>query len=216
MKIERIAIFGGTFNPPHKGHYLALKALIREMRPDKAYIVPNRKPLLKDEDFGDVTDEDRCQMIGYTFGQLKKASILRYELESQRESYTAYTVEYVKSLHPDSIIFLLIGTDQLLQLEKWYKFDYLTENCAFCVADRENSAAPEVLAVAEKLRRLYRAKIIFLNFKAAVVSSTQQRERLCLGQDCPELTINTMKYISEKELYVENKVIREIRKGREI
>lgn len=185
--MKKIGIFGGTFNPPHRGHINAAKAFCDFIKPDLFFVVPTAIPPLKDK--ADVLAEKRLEMCRLAFDF---ASVSDFEVNGGGISYTYKTIEHFKSLYPDARLYLLIGTDQLMQLERWKKLDYLLENVIFAVVSRFSDTTAIDSAVAGHSDRFIRIPV-----SETVISSTDIRN----GNGMDYLTANVSEYIKENKLY---------------
>lgn len=193
----RIGFYGGTFDPPHMGHTAAAAAFAAAVRPDRLYIIPNYLPPLKD---GRVPAPaaDRLAMAALAF---PGCTVCDFELKSGGVSYTYKTAEYLHRLHPDGALFMLIGTDQLLQLDRWRNPAGLLRAVNVCVALRRSGEDGRAAAKAEALRRDFGAVVRFIPYEPVEVSSTEVREALRAGQTHPLLDGAVADYIREKGLY---------------
>ena len=63
----KIAIYGGSFNPPHLGHLEAAKTVAEELKPDKLLIIPDNIPPHKSMDPGSPTAEQRLELCRPNF-----------------------------------------------------------------------------------------------------------------------------------------------------
>lgn len=131
----KLGIFGGTFNPPHKGHARMIEALAEELKLDKVLIIPNKIPTHKRCD--DLADnEDRLNMCRMAFKN-PIYEISTIEMDRESDSYTIFTVNELEKQYPDAEIYLIIGSDMFLMFHKWYKYRELLEKCKICVASRD-------------------------------------------------------------------------------
>ena len=132
----KIGIFGGTFNPPHKGHSRMVEKMAEELELDKVIIIPNKVPTHKRCD--DLADnKDRLAMCKIAFNN-PKYEISTMEMDRETDSYTIYTVEDLRKKYPNDDLYLIIGSDMFLIFHKWYKHKELLEQCTICVASRDN------------------------------------------------------------------------------
>lgn len=132
----KIGIFGGTFNPPHKGHARMAYKMAKELSLDKVLIIPNKKPTHKRCD--DLADnEDRLNMCRLAFKN-PIYEISSMEMDRESDSYTIYTVDEILKKYPNAELYLIIGSDMFLIFHKWYKHKELLSKCTLCVASREN------------------------------------------------------------------------------
>jgi nicotinate-nucleotide adenylyltransferase len=116
----RVAIFGGSFNPPHLAHVLAVTVVLATEDVDRVLVIPTyqhpfAKPLAS---YG-----DRVEMCARAMGWLPRVEISRVEEELGGESRTLRTLEHLRSAHPDWSMRLLMGADLLLEAPRWHRFD---------------------------------------------------------------------------------------------
>ncbi len=133
----KIGIFGGTFNPPHKGHARMVEKMAEELELDKVLIIPNKIPTHKRCD--DLADnKHRLAMCKMAF-QNPKFEISTMEMDRESDSYTIYTVNDLRKKYPHDDLYLIIGSDMFLIFHKWYKHKELLEQCTICVASRNTA-----------------------------------------------------------------------------
>lgn len=133
----KIALYGGTFNPPHFGHVRLLEAFCREIAFDKVLIVPDKRPVHKIcEDL--ALDSERLDMCRLAFPD-PQYEVSDMEITRPSDSYTVYTVRALDAQYPQAEIFLLMGSDMFLSFHKWYHYRELLERCTLCVAARQNA-----------------------------------------------------------------------------
>jgi nicotinate-nucleotide adenylyltransferase len=127
----KIAVFGGTFDPPHIGHrsYYELESA----NFDKFIIVPTGDPPHKELRPDSASAEQRCEMAKLTFPECEISDI---EIRRSGKSYTSDTVRELLRLYPGAEFTLLMGTDMFNSLPKWYEYDWLKENVSFKCLDR--------------------------------------------------------------------------------
>ena len=116
----RVAIFGGSFNPPHLSHVLAAAAVHSTEDVDRILVVPTfRHPFAK----ALAPFDDRVAMCELAMGWIPGVSVSRVEEELSGESRTLYTLQHLARLHPDWSMRLVMGADILLEAHKWHRFD---------------------------------------------------------------------------------------------
>lgn len=192
----KAAIFGGTFNPFHIGHYEMLKALCNDPLFDIVYVMPDKIPPHKTCDFL-ASDEDRINMCSIACDDFKKAHLLLTEFEREDKSYTADTVEILKSRFPDTDFFITVGSDMLETLDTWHDYKKLFLNASFVAFRRGNDYEnfnKNVLKMREK-----GAIIKVMDNEITEISSTCLRDCL-LPEFIPE---KIYKYIRKKGIYNE-------------
>ncbi len=118
--MKRVALFGGSFNPPHVGHLLVVTWILATRRADEVWVMPTAhhpfgKPL--------ASFQDRVDLCRAAFPQARVEEI---EATLPPPSYTIHTVEALRAKHPDVAFSLVVGTDVLGDQKKWKDFDRLT------------------------------------------------------------------------------------------
>ena len=114
----RLYFFGGTFNPPHIGHYSIVKHCLNKC--DKLIVIPNNSPVNKNPI--EVCSKHRLNMLKILFSDLD-IIIDDYEIQSLKKNYTFYTIEYLLKKYSNFKISMVIGNDQALDFHNWYRND---------------------------------------------------------------------------------------------
>lgn len=201
MRKEKLGIFGGTFSPPHKGHFEAAKAFINEIKLDRLLIIPAFLPPHK-ETGGIVAAEDRIAMCEIAFSSLEKTEISDLEIKRKGKSFTYLTLEELYS--EDREIYFLVGTDMFLTLGNWKNPDLIFSKCVICYIRRENEKekSEEIEKKTELYKSLYNANIKQINAEVIEISSTEMRNRILSNQN-PSAYIDgdVYDYIVKKGLY---------------
>ena len=173
-----IAVYGGSFNPPHLGHREAVITALEALKPDLLLIMPDHEPPHKEMEEGSPTPEQRLELCRLTFGDLEQVEISSLELERNGKSYTYDTVLELEERFPDARLTLIVGTDMILTFEEWYHFEYLLAHCRLAAMARDPEDDERLRAAAEHLRGTYGAEIILLNHAPLPMSSTELRRML--------------------------------------
>jgi nicotinate-nucleotide adenylyltransferase len=130
----RIAIFGGSFDPLHIAHVAIVDNALDKLDVDKLIIVPTYLNPFKNSFYLDP--KTRFELLKKVFHKFGKVEISDYEINQQKPSYSFNTVNYLKNLYNPSKIYLIIGEDNIENLDKWYKYDELKELVEFVIASR--------------------------------------------------------------------------------
>ena len=191
----RTGIFGGSFDPPHKGHINIALAAKKDLGLDRLILVPTGKAPHKNSISANVAHRvEMCRQICEKFG----FELSLYEAQKEENCYTADLLCHFAKEYPEDEFFLTVGGDSLDYMEKWYHPERIFPLCTVAVARR----AGNLEGKADFLREKFGAEIVFLNCDYYNVSSTEVREALKKGEKVSELLLpETEKYIKENNLY---------------
>ena len=193
------AIFGGTFNPPHIGHYEMLSALEKCPQIEEIWLMPDKIPPHKVCDFL-ACDKDRIERCRIVAEDFKKARLCLAEFEREGKSYTYDTVSFLKTRYPQTDFAFVCGGDMLVYFPKWYKSDFLMRMLPFIVFRRCATDSDEF----DKCVDLFGKKgmqILLKDDFIPKVSSTEIREDF---KNCRKLLPPKIyEYLTERGVYSE-------------
>jgi len=150
----KIAIFGGSFDPPHIGHESIVTQALKELEIDKLVVVPTFLNPFKQNSF--LNAKTRLILLQKLFKHNDKIKVSNFEILKDRAVYSIETVKYLKKLYNTDKIYLIIGTDNLKDLHLWNAIEELKTLVTFVVATRsgylnENYGKIETLNVNVKI-----------------------------------------------------------------
>lgn len=174
----RIAVYGGSFDPPHRGHVEAARIAWETLSPDRLLIMPGSVPPHKEPGEDSPSPEERLALCRLAFDELPGVEVSELELRRGGTSYTADTVEQLLTLYPGAELTLVIGEDMLRCFESWYRFRYLLSICALAILPRPEGDGEELRSLCERFEREYGAQLRILPYEPIAVSSREIRERL--------------------------------------
>ena len=198
-KKDKIAILGGTFNPPHNGHIHLLKAFSEEMDFEKILIIPTAVPPHKKAEQL-ASGEQRLKMCELAFPDCE---ICDYEIKRGGKNYTADTLEYLKSIYPDSSFYFIMGTDMLLSFNSWKDPQRVIKNATILCDSRDSSISRQELCrfVKEELG-LTQKQCIISDVKPLELSSSEVRQKIKNGESVENLLPKSvLEYIGKEGLY---------------
>ena len=196
----RIAVFGGSFDPPHTEHIRLAQSAVKELRLDKLFVMPAHTPPHKPWK-ALSKDEARLQMCRLAFSQVENTEISDYEIQQGGTSYTYLTCRYFKAKYPDAEIFWLVGTDMLRDFPNWKNPDEILSMVTLAVCGR-NESAGWVEQEQEKFRQRFGKPFVWLQYNGAAVSSTKIRVLAGAGMRLTPLTTEKVEeYIQENGLF---------------
>ena len=185
-----IYVFGGSFNPPHKGHLEIVERLIPNC--DRLYIMPlNYLPQYgKSKMF--TSSVHRFEMCKIAFEEISsKIEVSNYELSLDKPSYSIYTARWIMKNIPNCNLSLVVGEDQLQNLNSWYKFEELKDMVNFICFSRNH------------FKKINNLDYKYVNDFESNISSTDIRTSFKNNLDHAKSMISNdvYKYIIEKGLY---------------
>ena len=199
--MERIGIYGGTFNPPHIGHVRAAKYAVEHLQLSHLLVIPSCISPHKALPENSASPEQRLRMLELSFGNQEKIHISDLELRRGDTSYTYETVGQVRQMYPDSELLLFMGTDMFLSFDSWRNPDEILKNAALAVfyrGDRE-----EIQKIQEKKAFFEEkgAKVYLAENPVTEISSTDLRRMLIFQCADSFLGEGVGNYIRQNGLY---------------
>lgn len=187
--MARIGIYGGTFNPIHRGHIEAAKQAVQLLKLDKLLMIPAATPPHKTLPEGSASPLQRLEMVKLSVGQEDAFKVSDIELNREGRSYTADTVEQLHKLYPKDHLYLLMGTDMFYSFLHWYQPERICRFATLGVMLREDERHTNrglLEKTAEDVRRELGGRVRFVNNKALPMSSTDVR-RMIIFQAAEEM-----------------------------
>lgn len=141
-----VGVFGGSFNPPHLSHVLALVVVLARFDVERLVVVPSyQHPFAK----ALAPYDDRVAMCELAMGWIPRVQVSRVEEELGGESRTVRTLEHLREQYAGKPLRFIMGADIMVEASKWYRFDRIVELAPPIVLGRVGvdypSAPPPVL-----------------------------------------------------------------------
>jgi len=221
MKKQRIGIFGGTFNPIHKGHVKAAKEAQKIFQLEKILFIPSYIPPHKASP--DIASPaHRMKMVELAAAPYPRFVPSSIEIDAGGKSYSILTVAKLKKKYPDTSMFFLVGADAFLEIETWRDHEKLLEQCHFVVISRPGYRLKDAQ---KNMGKEYREKtvwvsdsfrfeekqndghkVFFLSISALNIASKEVREKIRKGEYIRDLVAEPVeKYIRQNRLYQRGK-----------
>ncbi len=204
---KRLGIFGGAFDPVHKGHTQSLKyisdlKIIDEIQVIPNYSSPHNKNIQTDE-------KHRLKMLEIAFKEHKKIKLNDIELKNKTKSYTYKTLKYLKDIYPEKHLSLIIGLDSLYSFTTWKNWESILSLCSLLVLERKlNDSRGLKRELESKISPDYddffsgNGKILILKNDLINISSTDVRLKLKNNENLTGMVDDqVLEYISNKSLY---------------
>ena len=197
----KIAMFGGSFNPPHLGHVEAARSVVSLLQPDRLLIMPTcispHKVMANDTPSPDV----RKHLCELAFAEIEQAEVSDLEMRREGRSYTADTLIQLKELYPEDTLVLIMGTDMILSLESWSRPETIMELAEIAVLLRGVDEDERVRSHIAYLCETYGARITLLEAGVYPAASTDVRNTLKQGGGSELLAESVYEYIIRNRLY---------------
>ncbi|MBP9866441.1 MAG: nicotinate (nicotinamide) nucleotide adenylyltransferase [Candidatus Omnitrophica bacterium] len=197
--MQRIGIFGGSFDPIHQGHLAIARCALEQLSLDRVYFVPAARSPFKQKVSLTVSNADRVAMIRRLIEDNPRFEVSTWELEQGGVSYTVDTLRHFRKEYPDSDCFFLMGEDSYGGFEGWKNPGEIRQLSHLVVAPRTASsgASKMTLGCADQDQPLY------LNMPLCDISSTQLRVQLMQARETAlaGLPGPVQQYIREHGLY---------------
>ncbi len=172
--MEKIGIFGGTFNPVHNGHVRLAKHYMEQLGLSRMLVIPTKTPPHKAAP--DLADsDDRLAMCRIAFEGMEGVTVSDMEIRREGKSFTVDTVHELKKEFLDAQLFLLVGSDMFLTFRKWKDWQEILKNAILCTAARTDEELQALYACSRELSEF--GKTMVFDFPVFRVSSTQIRRR---------------------------------------
>ena len=199
--MERIGIFGGTFNPPHTGHIRAAVRGAEALGLDKVVLIPARQVPGKQMPEGSPTPEQRLEMVRLAAAPYPILEVSDLEVRAQGSSYTWQTLRTLGERYPGAELTLMVGSDRLLSLPEWKQAEEIVKTAAIAVVPRggkqeKNLLLPGIHALEEMGATVTTAETV-----PCEISSTQLRRLLAFRCASEFLDPAVEDYIRKNSLY---------------
>jgi nicotinate-nucleotide adenylyltransferase len=134
----KIGFFGGSFDPPHRGHIALARLAMDRLTLDRVLLAPvGVQPLKRDRPQADYDDRVAMTRLAIDAQPGLEVSLIDAPRLDHRPNYTIDTIRALRSsLAPDDQLFCLLGADSFLSIGKWYRAADLLLACDFAVGAR--------------------------------------------------------------------------------
>lgn len=207
----KLGIFGGTFNPVHRGHITASLKFYDMAELDRLLIIPDRIPPHKSGTFASADDRLAMVRLVYSDTELvgsRNIEVSDMELCRDGKSYTYDTLCDISEKYAGAELFMYVGSDMFYTLESWHRGADILGMCTVVTASREVSEREKLFEFAKRYKDNYGTESIIMDYSPVVVSSTQIREAFkdINSESFADFTKNVLTdsvigYIMERNLY---------------
>ncbi|WP_263373680.1 nicotinate (nicotinamide) nucleotide adenylyltransferase [Granulicella aggregans] len=184
----RIALFGGTFDPPHRGHIAIAKAAADAFALDRVLFAPTALQPLKLET-APLPFATRLALAEAACEEDPRFEVTDIDAPHPDglPNYTVDTLTELARLYPADTLFNLVGADSFLNLRNWREPDRLLELAEWIVASRPGYALNDGDLAPLRLSKWQRDQVHLLGGVEEDISATVLRARLHQGDPCLDL-----------------------------
>ena len=206
---DTIGIFGGAFDPVHKGHVSSIIELKDKLDFSELKIIPCNIPAQKEKTV--ASSSERLQMLKLAFDEFDNINIDSFELDKKGISYTVDTLEAItKKSKSGQHLTLIMGLDAFINLTSWKNYERILELSSILILRRPNYVLKKnYLAQFEseltddlEIFLNSKGKIIFFTLTQLEISSTEIKKAIKNNKSCEDyLDKKVLEFINEKSIY---------------
>ena len=197
---NRIAVFGGSFNPPLNSHFSLAEEIINEINDiEKILFVPVSTNYEKN---GLISNDHRYNMLKLICDKEEKFDVSDIELKGQKQLHTYETLKLLQKEYPEKELIFVIGTDNLKELYWWGNIDNLLSEFKVLVVARNEDNIDEIIDSQEILKK-YRNSFIKYNQQIRSSASASYVRKCFLENKSVRYLLpeEIFKYIKNNNLY---------------
>ena len=181
--MSRVALLGGSFNPPHLAHQMVCLWALSTEQADQVWLLPCNQHAFGKRLLSFERRFDMCELAAAPLPR-GKVQVSTIEREIAGDGRTLITLRRLIADHPEHRFALLVGSDILQEKDSWYRFDEIERLVELLVVGRAGYPSPPYTV------------------ELSPISSTQIRELLAAGEDVGHLVPAAVcRYISAHALY---------------
>lgn len=196
--MQRVGIFGGTFDPVHNTHLKMALEFTKQMELDLCLFVPAYISPFKTEENKKDNSQHRINMLELAIAGNSKFIVEKYEIDKKGISYTIDTFKYLKEKYLEAELYFLIGSDQIKDFRKWKDWEDILSLVRLCIVNRCDYHY-EIDFLKKK------GNVFIINFQETDVSSSKIRELIKNALSLKGLLPEAVEqYIKENRLYLDD------------
>ena len=190
----KIGLYFGSFNPIHNGHLLIAQYVLNFYTDKVWFVISPQNPLKKEAELLDF--QNRLKLLKLAISDNCKFEISEIELEMPLPSYTINTLEKLKNAFGEHNFFLIIGSDNFLNIYKWKSYQKILDDFEILIYER-----PKFL-----IENTIKAKnITVLKAPLIDISSTMIRDLIKLKKNIQYLVpTSVLEKIRENDFYIKD------------
>ena len=198
--IRKIGILGGTFDPIHLGHLKLAEIAQKQLHLDTVLLLPSGVSYMKQN----VSDsKTRLEMTRLAASDYPSFEVCEIEVRKGGNSYSFETLEHLKNVFCESILYFIVGADSFLKMDSWRWPSRIFRAASIAVLTRDDVSEDILTEKAADYKRIFNADITFLKAPTIDISSTEIRDKIKKGESVENLlSPSVYSYIKEHKLYI--------------
>ena len=178
----KVALLGGTFNPPHLAHLLCASEAADQLGLDRVVLMPASTPPHKEvpDDPGPEVRLRLCELAAAADDRLE---VSRLELDRGGSSFTVDTLRELHARNPEHELIFIVGGDMAVSLPTWKEPRAVLELARLAIAERSGALRRDVI---ERLTAEYGEDVTdrleFFDMPRMDISSSEIRRRVAAGR----------------------------------
>src|ERR687886_317178 len=196
VRILKVGIFGGTFDPVHQGHMVIAEQVMGELDLSQVVFVPGGIPPHKETSSVRASAADRLAMVEAAVEGNERFSIDRVEIDAGRPMHSVETVSILKESSPEHELYFITGADEVSNLLAWKEPDRLLEQVVMVAATRPGYDLSRLDHLEAALRNFDR--IFPVECTRVDISATGIRRRMLQGKSIRYLVPEGVREIIER------------------
>ncbi|MGL4647112.1 MAG: nicotinate-nucleotide adenylyltransferase [Mycoplasmoidaceae bacterium] len=125
--MEKIIIYGGSFDPIHKGHIAIAISAMKKINASKIFFVLSANPPASKKHR--TSWDDRLMMLKKVVDKYDHFFISEFENSNPEISYTWKTIKHFYKKYQNAKLYFLMGSDQYINFNTWEKYQYILDHC---------------------------------------------------------------------------------------
>jgi nicotinate-nucleotide adenylyltransferase len=203
--LQKIGVFGGAFDPPHRAHIALAEAAVAQLGLDRLYVVPTGHAWHKARALTEASH--RLAMSRLAFDGLAAVEVDEREIHRPGPTFTIDTLEALQAENPGAQLYLIIGADQFAAFRQWHRWADILQLAIICIAARADATGASGLFGPENTAGMPPgARLVSIELPLMPVSATQVRDLAAAGKALEASTAQLVtgpiaRYISSNRLY---------------
>ena len=168
---NKIAVFGGSFDPPHKGHLKISNTIIKKLNLKRVYWIVTKKNPFKKKTFFSLNERiAKCLKLT----KKNKKIYVKFIEDKIKSRKTFKIIKHFNKKRRNSELYLIIGSDNLISFHKWSNWKKILKNCHLVVYPRKGF--DKKARKSRIIRCVKNENIIFIKGQKVDISSTKLRK----------------------------------------